>query len=466
MVMKRLLVFVFLWGFNTAVFAQTVTRYAADPAAGTLGFARAHWANSINRMIVFFGPGNVMGDNSVRAFDPVTNRWEYLWPNDYKNGGLHNRDNYASLYVPRLDELWIWGGSYLELFHQKTGTKAFWAGRFHVSKKKWLTVATDGSAFKDAIANFGGYLLDNGTAWSAEADMGMIFGGSEEGNPSNRYWIIEPNSGGQQPYKMSEVKGGVRPSPRDQCMNCLVAVGRDFYLFGGHTGNSPDGRWIAPPDLWKFNSNNRTWSQLPHAPGSAYQSTLTYDSSRNSLVVWAASKIYVFDLAAQKWSDQTPGNLPCIFNQVGVFAPTINTSLFEGGNRCSDGGSPGLTVYGIRLAGKPSTVVAPVAVPAQNLSTTPTASAAAVSVPASTLKALDLGVTGEDKVGPVNETKSNGKPDFHIAVSGLRGKPNSVMITSDTGGIWETPFNGTNWIIAAQYDGKGNGDFWAAMIQF
>src|SRR4029077_14656535 len=67
---------------------------------------------------------------------------------------------------------------------------------------------------------------------------------------------------------------------------------------------------------------------------------------------------------------------------------------------------------------------------------------------------------GEDKVGQVNQTTPNGKPDFHISVSGLRGIPNKVTITNDNNGIWETPFNGMNWIIATQYDGTGNGDFW------
>ncbi len=54
--------------------AQTISNLAGDPQGG-IGFNRAHWATSINKMIVAFGtsgPG-ARGDNSVRAFDPVTN---------------------------------------------------------------------------------------------------------------------------------------------------------------------------------------------------------------------------------------------------------------------------------------------------------------------------------------------------------------------------------------------------------
>ena len=497
---------------------------ATDPANRSIGFARAHWVSSIGKMVPVLGNGPATGDEkSVRAFDPVSDTWEYLWRNG--QGGLQNRDNYASLYVTQLDEIWVWGGSYLE-----TVPGALRSGRFSIAQRKWITSATsDSGAFTDVVENFGGFLIDNGTAWSADANMGIIFGGSDQGNPSNRYWIIEPNPGGSKSYRMAEVVGGTRPAARDQCMNCIVAVGRDFYLFGGHTANDANGRWITPPELWKFSSTSRTWTRLADGPGGGYQSTLTYDSDRNALLAWVYDKIYVFDLAAQVWSDQTPPELPCIFNQIGVYSPTARIHLFEGGNLCSSGDSPGVTVYGISLAGTrlpdpppipnfsailppsvpisdpvsnspapapspdpglviispPSPVVTnpnpsppggdsqarsdgrvPRISPGQGLIIVPPptiplppTTPPSVTVP-STLTAIDLGATGEDRVGPNNQTSSNGKPDFHISVSGLRAEPSKVIITSDTGGIWQSPFNGTNWIIATQYDAAGNGNFW------
>lgn len=74
--------------------------------------------------------------------------------------------------------------------------------------------------------------------------------------------------------------------------------------------------------------------------------------------------------------------------------------------------------------------------------------------------AVYQGITGADKVGRINQTSANGVADFHISVTGLRATPYKVRITSNSGGIWETPFNGVNWIIATQYDGSGKGDFW------
>ena len=324
---------------------QTIVPYTQDPAGYAIGFARGHWANSVSKMVVFFGSTRpASDDNSIRAFNPVTNSWEYLWSNGPFNGGLQTRDNYASLYVPRLDELWVWGGSHLE-----TLPGALRSGRFSIAQKKWIaTSTTDNGAFSDVVQNFGGFLSDPAMAWSEQADMGLMFGGSGEGNASNRYWIIEPNSDGPQPYKMSEIIGGVRPPPRAEAMNLMVAVGPDFYMLGGYAG-SIDGQWTFVTDLWKFSGNTRAWTQLPAPPKVGFTPTLTYDSDRNVLLAWVDNKIYIFDLITQQWSDQTPAGLSCIFNQVGVYAPTAKLHLFEGGNKCPDGDSVGPTVYAVSL---------------------------------------------------------------------------------------------------------------------
>jgi thermitase len=79
--------------------------------------------------------------------------------------------------------------------------------------------------------------------------------------------------------------------------------------------------------------------------------------------------------------------------------------------------------------------------------------------PSSILKAYYLGVTGQDKVGPLTFI-GNGNADFHIQVQGLRGTPTRIRVSSDVGGIWENPYNGANWIVLGQYDGAGNGDLW------
>ena len=334
---------------------QTIIPYTQDPAGYGIGFARARWANSISKMLVFFGSTRpAFDDNSIRAFDPVTNSWEYLWSNGPFNGGLQTRDNHASFYVPRLDELWVWGGSHLE-----TLPGALRSGRFSIAQKKWITTSTDDNgAFSAVVKNFGGFLIDPAMAWSEQADTGLMFGGSDGGNASNRYWIIEPNPLGPQPYKMSEIIGGVRPPPRAEAMNLMVAAGPDFYLLGGDAG-SINGQWTFVTDLWKFSSATRTWTQLPAPPNVGYTPTLTYDSDRNALVAWVNDKIYVFDLITQQWSDQTPAGLPCIFNQVGVYAPTAKLHLFEGGSKCPDGDSAGPTVYAVSLNAQTSLQGAP-----------------------------------------------------------------------------------------------------------
>jgi hypothetical protein len=79
--------------------------------------------------------------------------------------------------------------------------------------------------------------------------------------------------------------------------------------------------------------------------------------------------------------------------------------------------------------------------------------------PPSTLTASYLGRTGEDFVGPDNQTTPNGITDEHISVAGLRGTPITVRITSLPGAIWQTPYNGSNWIIHTSQAGA-TADYW------
>jgi hypothetical protein len=80
------------------------------------------------------------------------------------------------------------------------------------------------------------------------------------------------------------------------------------------------------------------------------------------------------------------------------------------------------------------------------------------SVAPASLKASYLGVTGQDYVGPQGQVTPDGVPDWHIQLQGLRGTPVQVQITSTAGGVWQTPYNGVNWVISAQYGASGSGD--------
>jgi hypothetical protein len=75
----------------------------------------------------------------------------------------------------------------------------------------------------------------------------------------------------------------------------------------------------------------------------------------------------------------------------------------------------------------------------------------------SSLAATFVGASGEDIVGPTTLTPS-GVLDWRIQLTGLRGTPTRVQITSTDGGIWEGPFNGSNWVILPQYGTGGVGD--------
>jgi hypothetical protein len=75
------------------------------------------------------------------------------------------------------------------------------------------------------------------------------------------------------------------------------------------------------------------------------------------------------------------------------------------------------------------------------------------------LRGTYLGSTGQDFLDGLT-LLPNGIPDWHIQLQGLRGAPLHVQVTGNGDGLWESPFNGTNWVVAIQYSGNGNGDIW------
>jgi uncharacterized protein (DUF1800 family) len=76
--------------------------------------------------------------------------------------------------------------------------------------------------------------------------------------------------------------------------------------------------------------------------------------------------------------------------------------------------------------------------------------------PPSTLVASLIGV-GYDRVSEI-ATSPDGIPDYNIRLTGLRSAPTQVQITSDTGGVWASPFNGANWTLGMSTVSGGSAD--------
>jgi hypothetical protein len=373
--------------------AKLVT-LAPDPSSdgiGIGGFSRNHWITSRNAMLSPFGMDGdgPFGDNSLRLYDPVNNVWTYVWPRGPANGGVQKRDNHGSFYVPALDEFWIWGGSYLESYEPKTREKPYRSGRFSFKTNRWVAVSdTNVGAFaglvKDGPPFFG---LDTAMAWSADLDMGVMFGGEAEGNPVDTMYLIERNPAGPERYRATRFTG-TRPPARYQAHNLLVAAGKDFYLFGGPIGPVGSRQYVR--DFWKFDGVARVWTRLPDPPVMGDTPAVTYDSDRRAVVAWVNARLLAYPIDGNRWLDVTPPGLPCVFNQMAVYAPSARMHVFQGGNRC-DGGGPGLRVVGVVLpdvlsssptAGPPSPRPAPAPARAPSLEQ-PVAPAPVVQAPPS-----------------------------------------------------------------------------------
>lgn len=311
-----------------------------DPAGYGYGFARGHWASRVNKAILFFGNShNPLGNNSIRAFDPATRTWEYLWANNPASG-LQNRDNFSSFLVPTMGaagELWVAGGSGLESYQARTGLPALRAGRFDIASRTWVAVSTDNtSAWSGVVAGSVRNLPNPAMAWCDALDMGMSFGGAVEGNASDYQYIIERNLNGPQPYRAIEFTGP-RPPPRTQATNLGVCDDNAFYVYGGlyQVAPSPgDDGYRVRNDLWRFDLRQRKWQELPPGGRPAMYQSVTFDRVKNAIVVFGGptgSAAWAFFLDSQRWENITPQNAPENYNGTGIYAPNVNMHLYFGG---------------------------------------------------------------------------------------------------------------------------------------
>ena len=372
---------------------------AADPAGGgggLGGFGRNHWITSVNKMLSIFGYGPANGDNSIRLYDPVANTWQYVFRGDVTNAP-QVRDNHYSLYVDALDEYWIWGGSHLETL-PSLGITPYPGGRFgpFANNPRWITKGADlgdsgSTAFTSVVdmSGSGGRMpttgTDPATAWNATLNMGIICCGSSQGNPQNDVYVIEPKTGGPQPYKSRKINN-VPFHPRQQMENGATSCGRKFYIFAGEYGLG-DYVYASTGDLWEFNpagnSGVGSFTRLADpslyyvaGPDPLYQATVMCDANANRIVVQTQDKIFSYDIATNIWSDTTPSGMPCVFNSMGVYAPTTKTFLIQGGVYCQTQSGTYQT-WNVNLSGNGVTIPQPSPTPTATptltaIATTPT----------------------------------------------------------------------------------------------
>ena len=72
--------------------------------------------------------------------------------------------------------------------------------------------------------------------------------------------------------------------------------------------------------------------------------------------------------------------------------------------------------------------------------------AVSTSLPPSTLTAIFM-LDGADVVGK-SSLPPDGWPDFNVRIAGLRSQPLGIQVISDGGGVWDYPYNGSNWVVA------------------
>ena len=294
--------------------------FASDLRNYRSGWSSAHWIPTINRLWTFGGDShNSAGNNGVRLFDPVANVWTVAIPNTWGVSGCRNSDNYHSFYVPSLDEVWVMAGQGTS---SQVSSSQFLC-RYQVQAATWITYQTKelAAAFVDGIDTWV-HAENAAVAYSGTLDQALFLGGASHGSPSSILRrIIKNPAGAAKPFRYVQdlYFSGVPTTANSR--NRMVAVDRSFYALLGQR---------------LFVSDGATVTELAPAPVGG---TLSYDSTRNRLVLFGPWGIASYDLVTQAWTMTAaipPGQIT-FANTMGDYSPIVDYALYTGGYAYMDG---------------------------------------------------------------------------------------------------------------------------------
>ncbi len=310
-------------------------RMAKEPSDGHNG--GVSWESVFllnNGTIASFGTGNHLPEqsNAMNIIDPVSSPGlvkvsvAFPWtqsnsPRDqYYGHNLYvtNYDNHPSIYIPSENKA-VWAGHGVFDFNVNQWT---YGDRAPLTKD-WSQFVKDASPSQETAFN-------PSVGWCKDLDKGVWFGnsGGGYGRSVNDLTLIERTpSGSATPWKLSVYNMGSQGiSGIDRSRNSSVCIGEYFYLGARVSEGS------ATTIFYKIHiPTMKVTAKLQSMPSSAwgYFPQLVHDTKRNRLV-FLGSKILVYSLSANTWSDVTPNGWINYEHINGVYQPTIDAIFFRG----------------------------------------------------------------------------------------------------------------------------------------
>ncbi|MBK9322950.1 MAG: hypothetical protein IPM97_08405 [Bdellovibrionaceae bacterium] len=320
----------------TASSIPTVTyRMAKEPNDGHNG--GVSWESVFllnNGTIASFGTGNHLPEqsNAMNIIDPVSTPGSvkvsvaFPWtqsnsPRDQYNGRnlyVSNYDNHPTIYIPSENKA-VWAGHGVFDFNVNQWT---YGDRAPLTKT-WSQFVKDANPSQETAFN-------PSVGWCKDLDKGVWFGnsGGGYGRSVNDLTLIERTpSGSATPWKLSVYNMGSQGiSGIDRSRNSSVCIGEYFYLGARVSEGS------TTTIFYKIHiPTMKVTAKLQPIPtsGWGYFPQLVHDTKRNRLV-FLGSKIMIYSLSTDTWSDVTPSGWVNYEHINGVYQPTVDAIFFRG----------------------------------------------------------------------------------------------------------------------------------------
>lgn len=317
-----------------------------DPSINGTGWSHAFAIRSPDTDTWLFMP--LMGhnhvpdsDNSVRVYNPNTDRWTY-WQHDLSDKltrdewfagrstsppAASGRNNYIGFYLP-------WEGQGGQLWIAAPGgSLAGNHGIYDIAEKRWIHLVPNGQKPQFApitYTNETAYELVEGWNYADVVceDLRTLvrYGGKNEGV----LVVVRPDEERRGHY-LATGYTHQPPGQRSDIRNSAICVDGNVYIFGG----TKLWKGEALTEVWKLDVESLEWEQTPPTPEPIPAlATVTYDPNRHSAVIVfgdGTSRVGLYNLRTGEYDDLTDVlKLPAANNVTGAYLPGTG-HLYRGG---------------------------------------------------------------------------------------------------------------------------------------
>ena len=301
-------------GLIAALAFASYTRLFAPDSAPSARYDPPLIYDAAGQSLLLFGGADPQNRNDLWLYSVPQKQWQELKPQGPIPAA---RFGHSTVYDPIRRRLILFGGQAGGFFSD------VWA--YDIAANQWTQLAPEGAG---PSARYG-----HSAVYDKKRDRLVISHGFTTAGRFDDTWAFSLTVN----QWTNVTPSGTRPLQRCLHHAAYDEANDQFLLFGGCSsgfGKCPQ------DDLWSFDLNRQTWTQLPGGPPARERYAMAFDSKRERLIIFGGSganllnDTWSYDVQAKAWTSlEATGDVPSPRSRVeGVYNDALDAVFWFGGS--------------------------------------------------------------------------------------------------------------------------------------